>query len=385
MITQEELRSLVAAHEDLSSVERQMIDDVFDAEQTLVREVMVPRPEVEFLPASLSVSRAARTAVAHPHSRFPVIGADPDDVVGVVHLRDLLVVAHPLGRAASVGDVSTPVTVIPGTKNVLEALYEMRRSGQHLAVVVDEYGGTDGIVTLEDLIEEIAGEMLADGADGSTVAEPEAAAAHEVDGRINLDDFAEVTGLELPAGPYDTVAGYLMARLGRLPAEGDGVEVDGRMLTVLEMDGRRVARIGVSAARPGADRRTAGGIRPRSPCTEPPDADGKIGPMSAEPSRPRVLSGIQPTADSFHVGNYLGALRQWVDLQETHETFYSIVDLHAITVEYDPALLRSRTRVAAAQLLALGIDPEPVGPVRAVARPGPYPVGLGDGVSHRIR
>jgi len=80
--------------------------------------------------------------------------------------------------------------------------------------------------------------------------------------------------------------------------------------------------------------------------------------MSAEPSRPRVLSGIQPTADSFHVGNYLGALRQWVDLQNTHETFYSIVDLHAITVEYDPALLRSRTRVAAAQLLALGIDPD---------------------------
>jgi tryptophanyl-tRNA synthetase len=80
--------------------------------------------------------------------------------------------------------------------------------------------------------------------------------------------------------------------------------------------------------------------------------------MSAEPSRPRVLSGIQPTADSFHVGNYLGALRQWVALQQTHETFYSIVDLHAITVEYDPALLRSRTRVAAAQLLALGIDPD---------------------------
>jgi len=80
--------------------------------------------------------------------------------------------------------------------------------------------------------------------------------------------------------------------------------------------------------------------------------------MSAEPSRPRVLSGIQPTADSFHVGNYLGALRQWVDLQATYETFYLIVDLHAITVEYDPALLRSRTRIAAAQLLALGIDPD---------------------------
>lgn len=248
MITQEELRSLVAAHESLSMVERRMIGDVFDAEHTLVREVMVPRPEVEFLPSSLSLSRAARIAIAHPHSRFPVIARDADDVVGVVHLRDLLVPSHPLGRAANVGDVATPVIVIPGTKNVLEALYEMRRSGDHLAVVVDEYGGTDGIVTLEDLIEEIAGEMTrpADGVDSGA---PRAAGTgHDVDGRINLDDFAEVTGVSLPAGPYDTAAGYVMAVLGRLPDEGDSVALGNRFLVVTEMDGRRVARILVSAA-----------------------------------------------------------------------------------------------------------------------------------------
>lgn len=262
VITQEELRMLVAGHEALSTQERQMIDDVFDAEQTLVREVMVPRPDVEFLPASLSISRAARIALAHPHSRFPVIGADPDDVIGVVHIRDLLVPNHPLGRAASVGDLGTPVTVIPGTKNVLQALYEMRRSGQHLAVVVDEYGGTDGIVTLEDLIEEIAGEMLPRRADGGTAADPEAAAAHQLDGRTNLDDFAEVTGLELPPGPYDTIAGYLMSRLGRVPDEGDAVDVGGRLITVVDMDGRRVAKVAVNAAPPAphpADRHVDGG------------------------------------------------------------------------------------------------------------------------------
>ena len=272
VITQEELRSLVAAHESLSTVERRMISDVFDAEHTLVREVMVPRPEVEFLPSSLSLSRAARIAVAHPHSRFPVTARDADDVVGVVHLRDLLVPSHPLGRAASVGDVATPVTVIPGTKNVLEALHEMRRSGDHLAVVVDEYGGTDGIVTLEDLIEEIAGEMTRP-ADGGERGETRAAGTgHDVDGRINLDDFAEVTGVSLPAGPYDTAAGYVMAVLGRLPDEGDSVALGNRFLVVTEMDGRRVARISVSA--PVAPCEPAAPA-PRSPDPAPQRVDGR--------------------------------------------------------------------------------------------------------------
>jgi putative hemolysin len=127
----------------------------------------------------------------------------------------------------------------------------MRRAGQHLAVVVDEYGGTDGIVTLEDLIEEIAGEMV-QGAGDAPAAVSGLDEAQEIDGRTNLDDLAESTAIELPPGPYDTVAGYLMARLGRLPAEGDTVVVQGRALTVLEMDGRRVARIAVGAVGPPA-------------------------------------------------------------------------------------------------------------------------------------
>ncbi len=223
VMSEEELQGLVAAHESLSTVERRVISDVFAAEDTLVREVMVPRPDVEFLPASMTLSRAAKLT-SGTHSRFPVIGEDADDVVGVAHITSILSPSHPLGRAATVGDVAGPVTVLPGTKSVLEAMHEMRRAGQHLAVVVDEYGGTDGIVTLEDLIEEIVGEMSG-GDDDDRAADGGSHWADEADGRLNLDDFAEATGLQLESGPYDTAGGFLMARLGRVPRVGDVVTV----------------------------------------------------------------------------------------------------------------------------------------------------------------
>lgn len=279
VISEEELQSLVAAHESLSSAERRVISDVFAAEDTLVREVMVARPDVDFLPASMTLSRAVKQLGSVPHSRYPVIGGDVDDVVGVVHITDILTSSHPLGRAATVGDVAGSVTVLPGTKNVLDALHEMRAAGQYLAVVVDEYGGTDGIVTVEDLVEEIVGEMADDESASGTDPLPEPGMATEVDGRLNLDDFAEQTGVDLPPGPYDTVAGFVMARLGRLPHEGDVIHFDDPRteeptsddtaedrsdadegagedaadppprqvaLAVLAMDGRRISRISIT-------------------------------------------------------------------------------------------------------------------------------------------
>ena len=158
-ITEEELRGLVAAHESLTGDERKLIDDVFAAGERQVREVMLPRTEVDFLDVGTTVSRAARLAMEAPHSRYPVVRRDSDDVVGFVHIRDLLAPDLPGGRAASVGDLTREVKRLPGTKKVLAALSEMRREGHHLAIVEDEYGGTDGIVTLEDLIEEVIGEI----------------------------------------------------------------------------------------------------------------------------------------------------------------------------------------------------------------------------------
>ena len=250
-ISQEELRDLVAAHESLSSDERRLIDEVFRAGDREVREVMTPRTEVDFLDASMTASRAAKLIVESGRSRYPVVGRTQDDVVGFVHVRDLLLPNHPAGRAATVGDLAREVKQLPGTAGVLTALSEMRRESQHLAIVVDEYGGTDGIVTLEDLIEEVIGEIY-DEYDEDAVPENDdpAEGPHDVDGLLNLDDFAEATGLHLPEGPYETVAGWVLAELGRIPAVGDTAAHEGRELTVTELDGRRIARIAVSPAPP---------------------------------------------------------------------------------------------------------------------------------------
>jgi putative hemolysin len=253
-ISQEELRDLVAAHESLSSDERRLIDEVFRAGEREVREVMTPRTEVAFLEASMTASRAAKLVAESNWSRFPVVGRDQDDVVGFVHVRDLFFPNHPAGRAATVGDLAREVKRLPGTAGVLKALSEMRRENQHLAIVVDEYGGTDGIVTLEDLIEEVIGEIY-DEYDEEVAPDGKQppGGPREVDGLLNLDDFTEVTGLLLPDGPYETVAGYVLAELGRLPQVGDTVEVEGRTLTVVELDGRRISRILVSPPPEPAD------------------------------------------------------------------------------------------------------------------------------------
>jgi putative hemolysin len=253
-ISQEELRDLVAAHESLSSDERRLIDEVFRAGEREVREVMTPRTEVAFLEASMTASRAAKLVADSNWSRFPVAGRDQDDVVGFVHVRDLFLPNHPAGRAATVGDLAREVKRLPGTAGVLTALSEMRRENHHLAIVIDEYGGTDGIVTLEDLIEEVIGEIY-DEYDEEVAPDGKQppGGPREVDGLLNLDDFTEATGLQLPDGPYETVAGYVLAELGRLPGVGDTVEVQRRSLTVVELDGRRIARLLVSPPPEPAD------------------------------------------------------------------------------------------------------------------------------------
>jgi putative hemolysin len=242
-ISEEELRGLVAAHESLTSDERRLIDDVFAAGERSIGEVMVPRTDVTFLEASMTISRAAKICGDSPHSRYPVINRDQDDVLGFVHIRDLLLPAARHGRDRTVASVARPVKALPGSKRVLAAMSEMRREGHHMAIVVDEYGGTDGIVTLEDLIEEVIGDIRDEYDEDITEARRLAGGEVEVDGKLNLDEIEELTGVELPEGPYATVAGFVMAELGRLPRTGDVVEHDGVRITVVRTDGRRVARV----------------------------------------------------------------------------------------------------------------------------------------------
>ncbi len=243
-MTGEELRGLVATHAELTQAERELIDDVFGAGDTELREVMIPRTEVSFLDASLPAFRAASMISGMPHSRYPVIGESPDDVLGFVHVRDILT-SSMVSRSVRLSELSREVAIFPGSKQVIPALTEMRRSGQHLAVVADEYGGTAGIVTLEDLVEELVGDIQDeyDREHADRQPPPLPGGPMEVDGLLNLDDFAEDTGVVLPDGPYETVAGWFVAQLGDLPSVGDQVAAPGAMFDVVELDGRRISKL----------------------------------------------------------------------------------------------------------------------------------------------
>ena len=251
-ISEEELRGLVASHESLTRDERKLIDEVFAAGERQLREVMIPRTEVEFLEGSMTVARAQKITANAPHSRYPVERSSQDDILGFVHVRDLLIPAAK-ARTTKISDVTREVKLLPGTKKVLPSLSEMRREGHHLAIVVDEYGGTAGIITLEDLIEEVIGDIRDEyDAPGDEALDLKGGEI-DADGLLNLDEVDEQTGVRLPDGPYETLAGFVMAALGHVPRIGEAVEADGHRLEVIKLDGRRVSRVRVTPIPPGTE------------------------------------------------------------------------------------------------------------------------------------
>jgi len=248
-MTEQEVRELVASTQTISPDERKIVSEVFDAGKRQIREVLVPRTEVVFLDAETPVAEAAEIAAGVPHSRLPVYQDSYDNVTGFVHVRDLLGPGVAKNEVP-VSRISRPVKFLPISKTVLSSLSEMRRERAHLAVVIDDYGGTAGIVTLEDLVEELIGDIRDEYDIEQDHATKLPAGDVEVDGLLNLDEFTEQTGIELPEGPYETVAGYVLAVLGDLPSAGDTIQVAGRTITVTELDGRRIARLLVAAVTP---------------------------------------------------------------------------------------------------------------------------------------
>ena len=255
-VTEAEIRALVIGSQSLGIEERNIVDQLFDAGERSLREVMVPRTEVDFLAGSMPAHAALREVQGAPHSRYPVTGQTVDEVLGFLHVRDLMDLTSST-RNAPVSRLVRPVISLPETVKILHALTEMRRTNSQLAIVRDEYGGTAGIVTLEDLVEELVGEIQ-DEYDVAHVSIVRMSGAVEVDGLITLEEFGDRTGYELPEGPYDTVAGYWVAQHGALPEVGDTVrvvvpQVTGRSestfdMTVTELDGRRAARINIRPA-----------------------------------------------------------------------------------------------------------------------------------------
>ena len=245
-ISEEELLDLVAGHAALTDEERDIVEEVFNASERQVHEVMVPRTEVDFMDASLTVGKAIALAIEKAHSRYPVVRGSSDEVIGFIHVRDLLDTSL-ANSSAKIQELARNIMYLPGTKAILPALTEMRKQRQHLAIVLDEYGGTDGIITLEDLVETLIGDIRDEyDSDELEISKESHTGDFEIDGLISLEDLREESGVELPEGPYETAGGFVMHYLGRIPVEQDIVGVNGVRITVLSMEGKRAGRLLIS-------------------------------------------------------------------------------------------------------------------------------------------
>ena len=244
-VSAEEIKSMVRDSDALEDAESRVLADVLDASERTVVEVMRPRHQVTFLDGQLSIQDARAEISGTGHSRYPVTGEDLDDVIGFVHVRDLLYVEQP--DSTRLASIVRPIEHIPGTVEVLQALNRMRAQADQIAVVVDEYGGTDGIVTLEDLLEELVGEIYDEfDQDDLSAAEDQEDGwiDGDIDGGLILQEFEARTGIELAdTGSYETVGGFVMAQLGRIAEVGDLVEIDGGRLEVIAVDERRVQTV----------------------------------------------------------------------------------------------------------------------------------------------
>ena len=265
--TREDIRHSVAAAEDvgeLGQAEEEMLYKVFDFASKEVAAVMVPRPDVVAISADMPPEEALATVVDSPYTRYPVYRNSLDEIIGILHVRDLFAAMHDLGLASvRLEAIARPAYVVPETKDLAALLADFRREKQHMAIVVDEYGVVDGIVTLEDVLEEIVGEIEDEFDLPDTSVERIDDRRIRIDGSYSIDDFNETFGTELEQEDYHTMAGLVFGALGRAPEVGDRVEVDGLELTVLEIDGTRIVAARDRVPRAACRARTEAAVAPQ--------------------------------------------------------------------------------------------------------------------------
>jgi CBS domain containing-hemolysin-like protein len=231
---------------ELEEEEQEMLYKVFDFADKEASDVMVPRPEVVALSADLPPEECLRAVLESPYTRYPVYRETPEHIIGVLHLRDLLNALNERGMAdVEVEQILRPPYIVPETKDIAALLTEFRRTNQHMAIVVDEYGDMEGIVTLEDVLEEIVGEIE----DEFDLPDESVERVDEhrirIDGTFPIDDFNEQFEKQLPIEDYHTMGGHVFGLLGRAPQEADVIEEDGVRFTVLEVEGTRIDRLEV--------------------------------------------------------------------------------------------------------------------------------------------
>ncbi len=252
-ITEQELRASaeVASEEgEIEDEEKELIHSIFEFGDTIVREVMVPRPDIVAIEHDRTLRDVQALVLKHGYSRVPVYREDLDDVAGIVYAKDVLKAVHQGKHDVPLNEVIRETHYIPETKKIAELLREMQRDKFHIALVTDEYGSVSGLVTLEDLLEELVGEI----ADEYDREEPELEEVgdglYRVSGKASIDDVNELLDAELPDEEWDTVAGLMLELFGRIPKSGDDVDFQGLSFTAEEVQGRRIAKV-LIARRPG--------------------------------------------------------------------------------------------------------------------------------------
>ncbi|MGE3621151.1 MAG: hemolysin family protein [Acidimicrobiia bacterium] len=251
-VSEEELLAvadLAVAEEVIEAEERRLIESVIELGDTVVREVMVPRTDMVTISTDFRIADAMEVVLLNGYSRIPVVGEGIDDIAGIVHSKDLMRAERDGLEDRPVTDLSRPAVFVPETKRVAELLREMQLQRSHMAIVVDEYGGTAGLVTLEDIIEELLGEIVDEFDVEDPMVEPLDDGEVAVNAKLNLDEVNELLRAELPDGDWDTIGGLFLSILGRVPNEGDEVEVEGYRLTAQRVQGRRIGRIRIAPPR----------------------------------------------------------------------------------------------------------------------------------------
>lgn len=257
-VSEEEFREFVDRASELDMIEDdevELIQGVFDLDETLVRAVMVPRTDIVGIERGATLQQALALFIRSGYSRVPVFGEDTDDVLGVLYLKDVVATQQRLGAAdqhPSVETLSREVRYVPESKQVGELLRELQVESTHVAIVIDEYGGTAGLVTLEDLIEEIVGEIIDEYDSEGAEVEELGPNSYRVSAKMGIDDLGELFGLDMIDDEVDTVGGLLAKHLGRVPIVGSRVEIDGLDLLAERLEGRRnrVSHLIVSRTQP---------------------------------------------------------------------------------------------------------------------------------------
>jgi len=248
-VSEQELLAMADAAEEgdvIEDEERALIHSVINFGDTITREVMVPRPDIVAVEATTTVEGAIAVIIRAGRSRLPVYDGSIDNVVGILLAKDLLSLEHKEAVHEPVGRHMRPAHFVPESKPVADLLREMKLGKFHISVVVDEYGSTAGLVTLEDLIEELIGDISDEFDTEDDAVIPGADGAVQVKGTYSIDDLEELLHVDLPEGGWDTIGGLISGQLGHLPSAGEEVEVAGYRLTVLHVTGHRVAKVEIA-------------------------------------------------------------------------------------------------------------------------------------------